>query len=304
MYFASQTSVTRAGSPDYGNFDMYYTRLQDDGTWSSPKNLGHPINTKKDEVGFVVSTDGHLAYFTSDRETKKVGGFDIYYFDLYEEARPKKVIMIKGEVTDEEGEPMKDAKVEISYKNSGESVEVKINGDDGKYAAIIKVEEEQDIMVTVKKEGHSFDTKLIKKEEIAQIKKEETTYIEESIPMEIGKIKVGKSFTIDNILFATNSYDLNVDSKFILDQFIKFLKENPTVTVIIEGHTDDLGDDAQNLTLSQNRANASMNYLISKGISKSRLSSKGYGETKPKVKNSSSANRAKNRRTDFMITGM
>lgn len=304
MYFASQTSPTRKGAPEYGNFDMFFTRLQDDGTWSEPKNLGYPINTKHDEVGFVVSTDGHLAYYTSDREKNNVGGLDIYYFELYEEARPQKVIMIKGEVTDDKGEPIEDASVEISYKDSGESTQVKINGNDGKFAAIIKIEEEQDIMVTVKKPGHSFDTKLIKKAEITKMKKEEKTYVSEPVEMEIGKIEVGKSFTIDNILFATNSYTLNSDSKFILDQFIKFLKENPTVNVTIEGHTDDLGDDGENLILSENRAKASMNYLISKGIDKDRLTSKGYGETKPKVKNSSSENRAKNRRTDFMITGM
>ena len=304
MYFASQTSEKRKGAPEFGNFDMYYTRMKEDGNWSEPKNLGNPINTKNNEVGFVVSTDGHLAYFTSSGGKESAGGLDIYYFELYEEARPKKVIMIKGEAIDDEGEPIKGAKVEISYKNSGESVEVKINGDDGKFSAIVKVEDVQDIMVTVKKEGHSFDTKLIKAEVIEKMKEEEKTYFEEVVEMEIGKIDVGKSFTIDNILFATNSYQLNSDSKFILDQFIKFLKENSGVTVTIEGHTDDLGNNAENLTLSQNRANSSLNYIVSKGIEKKRLNAKGYGETKPKVKNSNSVNRAKNRRTDFRITGM
>jgi len=304
MYFSSQTSSKRKGAPEFGNFDMYYTRLKDDGNWSEPKNLGHPINTKNNEVGFVVSTDGHLAYFTSSGGKESAGGLDIYYFELYEEARPKKVMMLKGEALDDEGEPLKDAKVEISYKNSGKSVEVKINGDDGKFAAIVEVEDVQDVMVTVKKKGHSFDTKLIKAEVIEEMKVEDETFYEEEIEMEIGKIEVGKSFTIDNILFATNSYQLNLDSKFILDQFIKFLKDNNGVTVTIEGHTDDLGNDGENLTLSQNRANASLNYLMSKGIEKNRLKAKGYGETRPKVQNSNSANRAKNRRTDFMITGM
>jgi outer membrane protein OmpA-like peptidoglycan-associated protein/tetratricopeptide (TPR) repeat protein len=304
MYFASQTSSKRKGAPELGNFDMFYTRMQKDGSWSEPKNLGNPINTENNEVGFVVSTDGHLAYFTSTGGKESAGGLDIYYFELYEEARPKKVMMIKGEAVDDEGEPIKDAKVEISYKNSGKSVEVKINGDDGKFAAIVEVDEVQDVMVTVKKEGHSFDTKLIKAEVIEKMITEEVTYVEEEIEMEIGKIEIGKSFTIDNILFATNSYQLNSDSKFILDQFIKFLKVNNGVKVTIEGHTDDLGNDAENLTLSQKRANASLNYIVSKEIDKSRLRAKGYGETKPKVQNSNSANRAKNRRTDFMITGM
>lgn len=304
MYFASQTSPKRIGAPEFGNFDMYYTRLQEDGSWSAPKNLGNPINTKNNEVGLVVSTDSHLAYFTSSGGKESVGGLDIYFFELYEEAKPKNVIMIKGEALDEEGEPIKDAKVEISYKNSNKSVEVKINGDDGKFTAIIEAEVAQDIMVTVKKEGHSFDTKLIKANVIEVMKVDDITYFEEEIDMEIGKIEVGKSFTIDNILFATSSYQLNSDSKFILDQFIKFLKENSGVTVTIEGHTDDLGNSEANLILSQNRANSSMAYIVSNGIAKNRLKAKGYGKTKPKVANTNSENRAKNRRTDFMITGM
>ncbi len=304
MYFVSQTSPSRPGAENDGNFDMYYTRKDENGNWQTPKNLGYPINTKENEVGLIVSTDGHLAYFTSDREKNGEGGFDIYYFELYEEARPKKVAMIKGVVTDDEGEPIKDATVEISYKDTKENVEVKVNGDDGKFAAIIKVEDEQDVRVTVKKEGHSFDTKLIKKDEIAELKQTEKTFIEEEVEMEIGEIEVGKSFTIDNILFATDSYALTADSKFILDQFITFLKENSSVKVTIEGHTDNVGDDNRNLTLSENRAKAVMDYLIANGIDKNRLKSIGYGEAKPKVSNSTPENRAKNRRTDFLITGM
>ncbi|MBK6952100.1 MAG: OmpA family protein [Crocinitomicaceae bacterium] len=124
------------------------------------------------------------------------------------------------------------------------------------------------------------------------------------IQMEIDVIKVGKAFTIDDILFDTDSYVLSSDSKFILDQFVKFLNENPTVTVTIQGHTDDLGDDFHNKELSASRAKSVMDYIISKGISADRLKSEGYGESKPKVPNNSTQNRAQNRRTDFLITGM
>ena len=86
--------------------------------------------------------------------------------------------------------------------------------------------------------------------------------------------------------------------------FARFLKENPTISVGIQGHTDDIGDDAINLKLSEDRAQGVKKYLVSLGIEESRLSAKGYGETMPKVKNTSATNRAKNRRTDFMIEGM
>ena len=295
MYFVSDCSVDRQGA---GGSDIFYSRMNEDGSWAEPKNIGVPINTSGNEVGLVVSTDGHLAYFTSRNATSK--GYDIYYFELYEEARPQKVKFVSGVVKDQKGEPIKDAVVEVSYKNSEENVQIKVNGDDGKFAAIINVDEDEpeDVVVTIKKEGHSFDTHLYKAEELA---KTEEVY-ETEITMEIDTIEVGKAFTIDEILFATDSYELSGDSKFILDQFTKFLKENPTVKVTIQGHTDDVGNDAANKLLSANRAKGAMEYIISKGIVASRLKSEGYGEAKPKVPNNSASNRAKNRRTDFLIT--
>jgi len=294
MYFVSTTSTARPGA---GGTDIFYSRKDEEGNWIEPKNIGVPINSAGDEVGLVVSTDGHLAYYTS--RNAKSEGFDIYYFELYEEARPQKVKFYKGTVTDAKGEPVKDAIVEISYKDSKENIQVQINGDDGKFAAIINVDEgeEQDVIISVKKEGYSFDTQLIKATDLVS----EEVFMPAK-KMEIDTIKVGKAFTIENILFATDSYELSSDSKFILDQFVKFLNENPTVKVSIQGHTDDVGNDASNKTLSSNRAKATMDYLISQGVAAGRLKSEGFGETKPKVPNNSEANRAKNRRTDFFIT--
>ena len=296
MYFVSDCSVSRQGA---GGSDIFYSRMNEDGSWAAPTNIGYPINTEGNEVGLVVSTDGHLAYYTSRNASSK--GYDIYYFELYEEARPKKVKFYKGVIKDEAGEPVKDAVVEISYKNSEESVEIAVNGDDGEFAAIINVDEDepQDVMISVKKEGHSFDTQLVKAEELT--KNEDEVFVE-GLEMEIDTIEVGKAFTIDDILYATDSYELTGDSKFILDQFVKFLKAHPTIKVTIQGHTDDVGDNASNQLLSANRAKGAMEYIISKGVSAGRLKSEGYGESKPKVPNNSAANRAKNRRTDFLIT--
>lgn len=295
MYFVSDCTNERMGA---GGADIFYTRKDDVGKWMEPTNIGHPINTSGSEVAFVVSTDGHLAYYTT--RGPKTKGFDIYYFELYEEARPQKVVFFKGEIKNEVGDPVKDAVVEISYKETGESVEVKVNGDDGKFAAIINVDEdiEQDVMISVKKEGHSFDTKLVKAEDL----KSDEVFPDEEIAMEIDVIEVGRAFTIENILYETDSYVLSSDSKFILDQFVKFLIEHPTVTVTIEGHTDDVGNNASNKVLSANRAEGAMQYIVSKGIDQSRLKSAGFGEVKPKVPNTSEANRAQNRRTDFLIT--
>lgn len=289
LYFVSTCTDTRRG---VGGLDIFYIREEANGTWSKPKNIGYPINSKEDELGLFVSTDGHLAYYSS-----RVGGnWNIYSFELYEEARPKSVTILKGELKDEKGEPVKDATIEIAYAGSDEVTNVKVNGDDGKYAVVVKTEKKQDVMVTVKKENHAFDSKFIAKEEF---KKEEVVIRKNDLTVK--KLKVGEAYTINDILYATNSAALTDKSKFILKGFASFLKENPTIDVAIQGHTDDVGDDEKNLKLSESRANGVKEYLVSLGIKSDRLSSKGYGETKPKVANDSEINRAKNRRTDFVI---
>jgi outer membrane protein OmpA-like peptidoglycan-associated protein len=215
---------------------------------------------------------------------------------LYPEARPKAVKLIKGELKDEQGNPITDAEIEVAYAGSDETKTFKVNGNDGKYAAIVKADSDEDVIVSVKKEGAAFSSKMIASQEL---KKEDPIVRGED--MEVKELKEGEAYTINDILFATNSYALTDKSKFIIKQFARFLKSHNTIEVLIQGHTDDVGDDAKNLTLSQNRAGAVMNYLIELGVSNKRLSAIGYGETQPKVDNINEENRAINRRTEFLI---
>src|SRR5690606_9901113 len=89
--------------------------------------------------------------------------------------------------------------------------------------------------------------------------------------LDVRELKVGEAYTINDILYATNSAQLNDRSKFILKGFARFLKENPGITVMIQGHTDDVGDDAKNMTLSEQRAEGVKTFLVSQGIAKDRL---------------------------------
>ena len=292
LYFVSSVSKER---PGVGGLDIYYIRQDSVGKWSEPKNIGFPINTEGDELGIFVSIDGEIAYYSSSER----GDWNIYSFELYEEARPQSVTLVRGDLKNKDGQPVEDATIEIMYEGSDEVTEVKVNGDDGKFAVIVKTEVKQDVMITVKKEGNAFESKLIAKEEFEK----ENIKIEGN-DLGVKELKVGEAYTINDILYTTNSADLNSRSKFILRGFSNFLNENPTISVAIQGHTDDVGDDDKNMLLSKNRANRVREYLISQGIDNSRLSSAGYGETKPKVENNSASNRAKNRRTDFVIEGM
>lgn len=291
LYFVSESTKDR---PGVGGLDIFYMR-KENGAWTEPKNIGYPINTEDDELGLFVSIDGKLAYFSS-----RVGGtWNIYSFELYEEARPQSVAILKGELKDDNGKPVQDAKIEIAYAGSDEVTEVKVNGNDGKYAAIVKTGND-DAMVTVKKEGHAFDSKVIAKEDL---KKGGDVAIRNN-DLNVKKLEVGAAYTINDILYPTNSSVLSPRSKFILKGFARFLKENPTISVSIQGHTDDVGDDQKNMVLSDERAQGVKAFLITQGIEAGRLKAKGYGETVPKVPNDSEANRAKNRRTDFVIDGL
>ncbi len=291
LYFVSEATKDR---PGVGGLDIYYIR-KENGQWTKPKNIGYPINSEADELGLFVSIDGEVAYYSS-----RVGGdWNIYSFELYEEARPKSVAILKGELKDENGQPVEDATIEVMYEGSDEVTQVKVNGNDGKYATIVKKDTPGDVMVTVKKEGHAFDSKVIEKKDLAK----ETVAIKNN-DLSVKELKVGEAYTINDILYSTSSAVMNQKSKFILKGFARFLQENPTITVLIQGHTDDVGDDQRNLELSEERAQGVKDYLVSLGVDAKRLKAKGYGETMPKVENNSEANRAKNRRTDFVIEGM
>jgi len=291
LYFVSACSDTRKG---VGGLDIFYMRQDANGEWTKPKNIGYPINTTEDELGVFVSTDGKLAYYSSQQK----GNWNIYGFELYEEARPKEVVIVKGELKDAEGNPVTGATVEVAYANSDKTEQVKVNGDDGKYAVVVKTQEPQDVMITVKKEGTAFDSRLITQEEV--VKKEERVHND----LAVKELKIGEAYTINDILYDYNSAELNERSKFILREFARYLKEHESITIIIQGHTDSDGDDTRNLDLSDRRAKGVRDYLVSLGVDAERLGAKGFGETQPKVVNDTAENKAKNRRTDFVITGM
>jgi outer membrane protein OmpA-like peptidoglycan-associated protein len=290
MYFVSTCSDKRKG---VGGTDIFYMR-EENGVWGEPKNIGYPINSKEDELGLFVSTDGKLAYFSS----RYGGNWNIYGFELYDEARPKAVTILKGELKEPNGAPVENATIEVAYANSDKVEKVKVNGNDGKYAVVVKTETPQDIIVSVKKEGAAFESKLITKEEIVVKEKRNNNNLD------VKELKVGDAYTLNDILYAYNSDVLTDRSKFILKEFARYLKDHETMTFVIQGHTDSDGDDAKNLDLSDRRAKGVKAYLVSLGIDESRLEAKGFGETSPKVENTTAENKAKNRRTDFQITGL
>lgn len=293
LYFVSSCSPERLG---LGGLDIFYIRKEGD-SWTEPKNIGYPINSPDDELGLFVSTSGRIAYFSSLKE----GMWNIYSFELYEEARPQEVIIIKGELKDEKGNPVTEAQIDIAYSESGETQKIKINGDDGKYAAVVKVDKskKEDITISFNKENTAFNAKVIEHKEIIKATESNSNLLLETSTIE--EIKPNKEYDLADLYFSTDSYTLNKKAINLLNQFANYLISNNSLKVEICGYTDNLGDAKANLTLSQNRSEAVRNYLISKGVEELRLTAKGFGEANPKFNNDTEDNRAKNRRTEFKI---
>ncbi len=285
LYFASK------GHKGMGGYDLYYSKKDSSGNWMKPRNLGYPINTENDENSFFVSLDGKKGYYATDR-LNGPGGLDIYSFDLYPEARPEEVVFIEGTVKRDDNQPVK-GEIEIVDMVTNEVTKVDIDSTDGKYVAIVTTK--NDVLLTLKGEGVAFTSTVIENSEVN--KGEPTT-----VNVETKEIKVGEEYRLNDINFASNSTELNDKTKFIIKEFSGFLKKNPKLKISINGHTDNVGDDNANLTLSGNRAKAVYEYLVSLGISADRMEHKGFGEKVPLASNNSEFGRSKNRRTEFVIT--
>jgi outer membrane protein OmpA-like peptidoglycan-associated protein len=106
---------------------------------------------------------------------------------------------------------------------------------------------------------------------------------------------------LKNVFFDIDKFDLKPESKAELNKLAEFLKKNPTIKGELGGHTDNTGDKKKNQLLSQNRAKSVLEYLVVAGIDKTRLSFKGYGDTKPKFPNDTPEHKAANRRTEFKV---
>ena len=293
LYFSSD------GLPGVGGYDIFYSRKGEDGKWAEPKNLGIPINTTGDDLGFFVSTDGHLGYFASNLPSrakgKSVGGYDIYSFELYKEARPDEVAFFKGKVEDNGNGKDKKFNVEVKDATSKKVTQAMVDTASGEYAVVINTKVKSDLIITVKKENYAFSSQLISKDSIKDTKPAK-------VNMPIDTVKIGQKYTLNNIYYKTNSADLQPRSMIVIDQFVEFLKANPKIKIEINGHTDSQGDDKSNLALSNDRAFTVFDMLLAKGIDKKRLVGfKGFGASQPIADNNTEAGRAINRRTEFVI---
>lgn len=286
LYFSSN------GWPGFGGADLFVIRKKIDGNWSSPINLGYPINTFDNEGSIAVAGNGFEGYIASDRADSR-GGLDIYKVTLALSTRPNKTFYVKGFITDAESKKPLSGEVVLmnpAEENSTMQIQVDSNG-----YFILGLPYLDSIGIRVNSEGHEFASTLLSLENINNLA---------SKILEFNLAPIVKTFTrnFKNIFFDINLATLDKKSFIELDAVVTYLETTPSAAILIEGHTDNKGDSVQNLVLSSKRAGSIASYLIKKGIAANRISTKGLGDTKPIDTNNTEEGRAKNRRTSFTIT--
>lgn len=297
LYYSSD------GLYGFGGLDIFYVRKDDKGDWLEPENIGSPINSDADDAGFFVSTDGKYGYFCSYSNEGKVRGqgigkYDVYYFDLYKEARPEAVTFVSGQVKTPEGDAPRANHIAVEVKDPKTNAKTKavVDSVTGEYVAAINLKKFKDeVVITTRVSDHSFVSEKI------SIKGASFAASPPPKTLTVERVETGKSFVINNIQYATGAADLYPESYVTLDEFADYLKENATFKVEIQGHTDNVGNDADNLALSQKRAANVKKYLETKGIRPARITAKGYGASKPVAGNNTVEGRAQNRRTEFLV---
>ncbi|OJW61271.1 MAG: flagellar motor protein MotB [Sphingobacteriales bacterium 50-39] len=285
LYFTSN------GHPGYGGDDLFVSRKGPDGQWQKPENLGYPINTIENEGSLVISANGKTAYYASDRADSR-GGLDLYTFELREDIRPAQTLWVRGRVFDKTTRKGLPSGVELTDLSTRTVISQLQTDETGNY--LITLPKGKDYAFNVNRKGYLFFSENFP---LSQLK-EDTAY---NIDIPLQPIEANAAIVLRNIFFESNKYELKPESQVELDKVVQLLKDNPTVKIQINGHTDNSGKASDNIALSGSRAKSVTAYLISKGINAERLSSKGWGDTQPIADNSTPEGRAQNRRTELKV---
>jgi outer membrane protein OmpA-like peptidoglycan-associated protein len=282
---------TSSGLPGYGGNDLFLTRRGPDGKWGKPENLGYPINTINDEGTLFIAANGITAYYASDRSDSR-GSHDIYSFELRPGIRPIKTLWVKGRVTDKKTMQGLLSSVELIDLSTKQLITNLQTDDSGHYMVTLPLG--KDYAFSINRKGYLFYSDNFLMSGLTP----DTTY-EKNIALQ--PLEVNASVVLKNIFFDVNKAELKPASQSELDRLIQLLNDNPALKIEVSGHTDNAGKPSDNLVLSNNRARAVVNYLISKNIAAARLVAKGYGETQPIADNKSEEGKAMNRRTGIRV---
>ncbi len=289
LYFSSE------GHPGMGGSDLFYSKRDENGDWSKPVNLGYPINSKDREISLSVSANGTTAYFSSDRG-KKLGELDIYTFELPADVQADPVTWVKAIVTDKITRLPLKSNVQLVDIETSTIIATSISDlKTGEFLIVLPIG--KDYSLFVQKEGYLFHS--------------ENFSLLTAIPnkpfiinVELQPINAGEILTLKNIFFETASAGLLSVSQTELNKVVEMMLKNPTMKIRVNGHTDNIGAESDNLKLSLDRSLSVKNYLIEHGIGAERITNKGFGESKPIDINTTETGKANNRRTEIEILSL
>jgi len=306
MYFSSD------GHPGYGQLDLFVVNRVNGKT--AIENLGRPVNSTGDDFGiFLFRPD--RGFFTSNREGGK-GDDDIYTF-VNEDPNLRVVNYYLSGVTytlkpDSTREILADTKVQL-LDASGQLMQDFVTGNDGKF--LFRIYDNERYTLTGEADGYiskrqSYTT-VGKGVPLESLKELVTNITLDTVLILDQRKNTRDVFRLKNVYFGLDSFNINPVSARELDKLVDILNDNQDITKIeLSSHTDSIASADYNQSLSQRRAQSTVDYLVKKGISRSRLVAKGYGESKPVARNTNPdgsdnpEGRARNRRTEFRILQM
>lgn len=330
LYFNSN------GHPGYGDMDIFVTtRLDDTWTnWTTPVNLGPLINSPQFDGYISIPASGEFAYFSSAKNS--MGLDDLFKIKLFPSIQPEAVVMYDFQFVDDVSKKEINPKIQFVNidKPNDKTLKVEFIYDDETktYKTVLPVgykyalTAEQQGYTTFKEEldfknvneykevTKTFHLESEKKAEepkpqpkaaepVAVTKKAEAKKEPESVD-EIA-LEAGKKLILKEVYFDQSKADLREESFVELEKIKKIMLENPTMEILLEGHTDNQGDAKLNFKLAEDRINNVKEYITKDGrIAVSRIGIKSWGQYRPLQKNSTEEARTKNRRVEFTITKM
>lgn len=288
LYFSSQAHTCMGG------YDIFYSSYINN-AWSAPVNIGYPVNTADDDVFFEVSADNKHGYYASVRK-EGYGEKDIYLVTFLKDEKPlSKMSILKGVIRNAVTREPLAANIELIDLEKSEHIgNFTTDSKTGQY--LISLPAGRNYGAVAYSEGFLFESDHFN---IADT----SSYSEINMDIEMKPMTEGNNIVLTNIFFDSDKFDLKNESKDILDRVIKLMRDFPAWKVEISGHTDNIGSVEYNQRLSESRAKSVVDYLITEGISKDRLTYVGYGESRPFTSNETNDGKQKNRRIEFKITG-
>jgi outer membrane protein OmpA-like peptidoglycan-associated protein/tetratricopeptide (TPR) repeat protein len=286
FYFASD------GHAGLGGYDLFISRINEDGSWAKADNLGVPVNSKDNEINIFISIDACKAWISSDRDNG-FGGFDIYEFRTEPSIKPNTVVYVKGTVYNFQDKQALSAVVKLTNIDKNIPViETQTDPVDGSF--FVPIYPGTNYAFNIASPGYLFYSENFNFRDSLKFRSVEKSF-------GLTPLQQGSSMVLNNIFFDFDSDSLKSTSYTELDLLAEFLQENPYLKISINGHTDSIGNAVYNYDLSEKRAKAVFQFLVDNQIQPGRLQYKGLGASRPVASNETEEGRAINRRTEIVI---